>query len=48
MEYLGLWVTRDGIKPINIKIESITNMAPPTSRTRVRYFIGVINYDRDM
>ena len=31
-EYLGFWVTRDGIKPINIKIEAITNMKPPTSR----------------
>ena len=25
MEYLGFWVTRDGVKPINIKIEVITN-----------------------
>ena len=32
MEYLGLWVTRDGFKPINRKIEAITNMAAPTSR----------------
>ena len=32
MEYLGFWVTRDGVKPINRKIEAITNMAPPTSR----------------
>ena len=31
MEYLGFWVTRDDIKPIDNKIESITNMAPPTS-----------------
>ena len=32
MEYLGLWLTRDGIKPINKKIEAITNMNPPASR----------------
>ena len=31
MEYLGFWVTCDGAKTINSKIESITNMAPPTS-----------------
>ena len=30
MEYLDFWVTRDGVKPINRKIESITNMEPPT------------------
>ena len=32
IEYLGFWVTRDGVKPINRKIEAKTNMAPPTSR----------------
>ena len=31
MEYLSFWVTRNGVKPINRKIEAITNMAPPTS-----------------
>ena len=32
MEYLGFWVTRDGVKPINRKIKVITNMKPPASR----------------
>ena len=32
MEYLGFWVTCDGVKPINRKIEAITNMKPNTSR----------------
>ena len=32
IEYLVLWVSRDGVKAINIKIEAITNMNPPTSR----------------
>ena len=48
MEYLGLWVTRDGVKPIYIKIEAITNMVPYTSRGEVQKFIGVINYYRNM
>ena len=30
MEYLGLWVTRDVVKNMNIKIEAINNMKPPT------------------
>ena len=30
MKYLGFWVTRDVVKPINRKIEAITNMSPPT------------------
>ena len=32
MEYLGFWVTRNGVKTVNKKIEPITNMAPSTSR----------------
>ena len=48
MEYLGFWVTRDGVKPINRKIEAITNILPPTSRKEVRKFMGVINYYHNM
>ena len=48
IEYLGFWVTRDGIKSINRKIEAITNMKPPTSWKEVRKFRGVINYYRNM
>ena len=31
MEYLGFWVTCDGAKLINRKMEAITNMKPRTS-----------------
>ena len=48
MEYLYFWVTRGGVKPINRKIEAITNMAPPTSQKQVRNFIGVIKYYRNI
>ena len=44
MEYLGFWVTRDGVKPINKEKEAINNMKPPTSWKEVRKFIGVVNY----
>ena len=30
-EYLGFWVTGDGIKPINKNIEAINNTKPPNS-----------------
>ena len=30
MEYLGFWVKRDVLKPINKKIKAIKNMKPPT------------------
>ena len=31
VEYIGLGVTQDGVKPINRKIETMTNVLPPTS-----------------
>ena len=48
MEYLGFWVTHDGVNPINKNIEAITNMVPPTSRKEVRKLIGVINCYHNM
>ena len=44
MEYLCFWVTCDGAKHKNKKIESMTNMNPPTPRKELRKFIGLINY----
>ena len=29
MEYLGFWVTQNGIRPINKKVEAIFNIMPP-------------------
>ena len=43
-----MWVTRDGIKPINIKIEAITNIKPPTSQKEVQNLMCLIDYYRDM
>ena len=34
MEYLWFWVTGNGVKTINKKIEEITNMKPPTSKNK--------------
>ena len=48
MEYIDFWVTRNGAKPINRKIEDMTNLAPPTSRKEVRKFVGVIKHYRNM
>ena len=30
IEYLGFWVTHNGVKPINKNIEATTNTNPPT------------------
>ena len=31
-KYLGFWVTRDGVKPINRKIEAMNSIKTPTYR----------------
>jgi hypothetical protein len=48
LEYLGYWITQDGIKPLSRKVEAISNLAPPKTRKQVRAFVGMINYYRDM
>ena len=48
MEYLGLWVTQNGIRLINRKVEAMVKMIPPTKQKQVHEFIGLGNYYRDM
>ena len=48
MEYLGFWVTRTGIQPINKKLEDILIMTTPKNTKEVRAFICIVNYYRDM
>ena len=47
-EYLGYWITRNGIKPLSKKVEAINNIAIPTTKKQLRSFIGMVNYYRDM
>jgi len=48
LEYLGYWISREGIQPIPKKVRAIYNIARPTTRKKLRSFIGMINYYRDM
>ena len=48
LEYLGYWITWEGIQPIPKKVDAILNIAPPTTRKQLRRFIGLINFYRDM
>jgi hypothetical protein len=31
LEYVGYWITHDGIRPLSKKVEAISNLAPPKS-----------------
>jgi len=48
LEYLGYWITQEGIKPLSKKVEAINNLAVPKTQKQVRTFIGMVNYYRDM
>ena len=48
LEYLGYWVTREGVQPVPKKVEAIHNIAPPRNKKELRGFIGMVNYYRDM
>ena len=44
LEYLGFWISRDGIQPLAAKVDAIKKMAKPKNRRALRSFIGMINY----
>jgi hypothetical protein len=50
IEYLGYWITRQGIQPIRNKVAAILSIKAPKIRkkTELRQFIGIVNYYRDM
>ena len=48
LEYLGYWITRDGIKPLPDKVKAILKIETPRNQKELRSFIGVVNYYRDM
>jgi hypothetical protein len=48
LEYLGYWLTPNGIRPVAKKIETIKNLEHPKTIKQVRSFLGMINYYKDM
>lgn len=48
LEYLGYWITRQGVQPVSKKVNAILNIAEPKNRKELRSFIGLVNYYRDM
>ena len=47
-EYLGYYLTRQGIIPQPKKVEAILRLVAPTSKRQLRRFLGMVNYYRDM
>jgi hypothetical protein len=48
LEYLGYWLTRDGIQPQPKKVEAILRLQSPKTKRQLRHFLGMVNFYRDM
>ena len=48
LEYLGFWVTHNGIQPLQKKVNAILAISPPTNQKQLCRFLGMVNYYRDM
>jgi RNase H-like domain found in reverse transcriptase/Reverse transcriptase (RNA-dependent DNA polymerase) len=47
-EYLGFWITSEGIQPLPKKVQAILQITEPKTKKELRRYIGMISYYRDM
>ena len=43
-EYLGFWITRNGVQPLPAKVKAITQIKTPKTKKELRSFIGMFNF----
>ena len=43
--YLGYWVSKKGVRPLPEKVEFIKNVSLPQNVTKLKSFLGLINYN---
>ena len=46
--YLGYLITRDGIKPYPKKVQGIMDLGRPSTTTKARALVGMVQYYRDI
>ena len=48
LEYLGYWITKEGVQPLPSKVEAIQQLKEPTNVKVLCSFIGMVNYYQNM
>ena len=48
MDYLGIWVNNQVVKPILSKVHSIKKINAPNKVRDILRFLGLVKYHRDM
>ena len=48
IEYLGYLLTKEGIKPVLNKIQTVLDLQPPSTLKQLRSILGMIQFYRDM
>ena len=46
VQYLGHYISGQGLEPVPEKLETLVKMPPPRDITKVRKFLGFVDYDR--
>ena len=48
IEYLGYWITREGVKPLEKKVQPILSLDPPKNVKQTRSLLDIVQFYRDI